>query len=456
MRIVLVDDERFSLKWMEKMVSQLGSSYEVVGSFINGSEALTYCLANPVDVLLTDIRMPVMDGLELIRVLKKKKSSIHPVVISAYDEFDYAREAMKLGAFGYFVKSHNPDELLMEIAKAISSLEMENMKTIREDTPVKYLLHSKNPQMQQVWNLVDLVADSGANVLITGESGTGKEIIAEEIHRRSRRSGKPFIAMNCQQYPHDLLESELFGHEKGAYTGAVSRRIGKLEQAAGGTIFLDEIGDISPKMQVGLLRVLQEKEIERVGGTGCRKVDVRIVAATNRDLRQMVREGSFREDLYFRLSVYRLTLPPLREHSVDLDTLVRYFIRKKAEEYRQDAVPFPSRDEMRKLYAYSWPGNVRELSHIIEKTVVLTNGKEIQVSDLPKIVFDYSPGSMQTMPREENGVYAGKTLHEALDEVERKIVIEAYEMYGTSVKVAEVLGVSQPTAYRLIKKHCML
>ncbi|MBR4411105.1 MAG: sigma-54-dependent Fis family transcriptional regulator, partial [Firmicutes bacterium] len=287
-----------------------------------------------------------------------------------------AVEAMKLGAFGYFVKSHNPDELLMEIKKAISSLEMENMKNIRSDRPVKYLLQSKNPKMQQVWNLVDLVADSGANVLITGESGTGKEIIAEEIHRRSSRREKPFIAMNCQQYPHNLLESELFGHEKGAYTGAVSRRIGKLEQAAGGTVFLDEIGDLSLDVQVMLIRVLEKKEIERIGSNTQIPVDFRLLTATNRSIEELIQEKKFRQDFLYRINTIEINLPPLRDRKEDIPDFIEFFIHKYERETGKTIHQIEP-TAMDYLLNHEYVGNIREMKNLIERLVILSGDSGI-------------------------------------------------------------------------------
>ena len=368
-KILVVDDEADSRETYKMLLESQDYTAETVES---AEQALAFLEKEFCHIVISDITMPGMDGIQLLGELKKRyQGGIEVIMATGYGTIESAVEAMKLGAFGYFVKSHNPDELLMEIAKAISSLEMKNMKTIREDAPVKYLLHSKNPQMQQVWNLVDLVADSGANVLITGESGTGKEIIAEEIHRRSRRSGKPFIAMNCQQYPHDLLESELFGHEKGAYTGAVSRRIGKLEQAAGGTIFLDEIGELSLDVQVMLLRVLEKKEIERIGSNMLIPVDFRLLTATNRSIEELIQEKKFRQDFLYRINTIEIKLPPLRERKEDIPDFIEFFIRKFERETGK-VIRSVEAETMKFLLHHDYVGNIREMKNLIERMVILS------------------------------------------------------------------------------------
>ena len=306
------------------------------------------------------------------RVMKKRYADrIEVIMTTGYGSIETAVEAMKLGAFSYFVKSHNPDELLMEIEKAAARLEMANMRSIQYENSEKFLLKSKNPAMQKVWEMVDLVAGTSANVLITGESGTGKEIVAEEIHRRSARREKPFIAINCQQYPHELIESELFGHEKGAFTGAVSRRIGKLEQAAGGTVFLDEIGELSLDVQVMLLRVLEKKEIERIGSGMLIPVDFRLVTATNRPLDEMVLEKTFRQDFLYRINTIEIKLPPLRERREDIPAFIRFFIGKYEKETgkRIHSVENAARDW---LLRQEYSGNIRELKNIIERMIILS------------------------------------------------------------------------------------
>ena len=373
-KILVVDDEQDSRETYKMLLESQDFTAETVES---AEQAMAFLEKEFCHIVISDITMPGMDGLQLLQELKKRyQNDIEVIMATGYGTIESAVEAMKLGAFGYFVKSHNPDELLMEIKKAISSLEMENMKNIRSDRPVKYLLQSKNPKMQQVWNLVDLVADSGANVLITGESGTGKEIIAEEIHRRSSRREKPFIAMNCQQYPHNLLESELFVHEKGAYTGAVSRRIGKLEQAAGGTVFLDEIGDLSLDVQVMLLRVLEKKEIERIGSNTQIPVDFRLLTATNRSIEELIQEKKFRQDFLYRINTIEINLPPLRDRKEDIPDFIEFFIHKYERETGKTIHQIEP-TAMDYLLNHEYVGNIREMKNLIERLVILSGDSGI-------------------------------------------------------------------------------
>ena len=338
----------------------------------SAEEALQLLQQEFYNIILSDIIMPGMNGLTFLQEVKKRYADrIEVIMTTGYGSIETAVEAMKLGAFSYFVKSHNPDELLMEIEKAATRLEMANMRSIQYENSEKFLLKSKNPAMQKVWEMVDLVAGTSANVLITGESGTGKEIVAEEIHRRSARRENPFIAINCQQYPHELIESELFGHEKGAFTGAVSRRIGKLEQAAGGTVFLDEIGELSLDVQVMLLRVLEKKEIERIGSGMLIPVDFRLVTATNRPLDEMVLEKTFRQDFLYRINTIEIKLPPLRERREDIPAFIRFFIGKYEKETgkRIHSVENAARDW---LLRQEYSGNIRELKNIIERMIILS------------------------------------------------------------------------------------
>ena len=373
-KILVVDDERDSRETYKMLLESLGYTAEAVET---AELALKFLEKEFCHIVISDVMMPGMDGLELLQELKKRyQNRIAVIMATGFGSIESAVEAMKCGAYGYFVKSHNPDELIMEIEKAMASLELENLKEIRKEEPSRYLLKSRNPQMEQVWKLVDLVADSGANVLITGESGTGKEIIAEEIHRRSGRKDKPFIAINCQQYPHDLIESELFGHEKGAYTGAVSRRIGKLEQASGGTVFLDEIGDLSLDVQVMLLRILEKKEIERIGSNALIPVDFRLVTATNRPIGELIQEKKFRQDFLYRINTIEIKLPPLRERKEDLPDFIDFFIRKYE---RETGKTIRSVDEqtMEYLLNHDYVGNIRELKNLIERLVILSGSSGV-------------------------------------------------------------------------------
>ena len=369
LRILIVDDEADCRETYKMLLESKEYAAAAAGS---AEEALQLLQQEFYNIILSDIMMPGMNGLAFLQEVKKRYADrIEVIMTTGYGSIETAVEAMKLGAFSYFVKSHNPDELLMEIEKAATRLEMANMRSIQYENSEKFLLKSKNPAMQKVWEMVDLVAGTSANVLITGESGTGKEIVAEEIHRRSARRENPFIAINCQQYPHELIESELFGHEKGAFTGAVSRRIGKLEQAAGGTVFLDEIGELSLDVQVMLLRVLEKKEIERIGSGMLIPVDFRLVTATNRPLDEMVLEKTFRQDFLYRINTIEIKLPPLRERREDIPTFIRFFIGKYEKETgkRIHSVENAARDW---LLRQEYSGNIRELKNIIERMIILS------------------------------------------------------------------------------------
>lgn len=446
-KILVVDDEKDSRETYKMLLESQDFTAETVES---AEQAMAFLEKEFCRIVISDITMPGMDGLQLLQELKKRyQNDIEVIMATGYGTIESAVEAMKLGAFGYFVKSHNPDELLMEIKKAISSLEMENMKNIRSDSPAKYLLQSKNPKMQQVWNLVDLVADSGANVLITGESGTGKEIIAEEIHRRSSRSEKPFIAMNCQQYPHNLLESELFGHEKGAYTGAVSRRIGKLEQAAGGTVFLDEIGDLSMDVQVMLLRVLEKKEIERIGSNTLIPVNFRLLTATNRSIEELIHEKKFRQDFLYRINTIEINLPPLRERKEDIPDFIDFFIHKYERETGKSIRQIES-SAMDYLLHHEYVGNIREMKNLIERLVILSGD-----SGILSLGAGFWNAGAETNGRQgemtEGRDFGDVSYKEAKANFDREFILSMLQVTnGNITKAAEKMGMSRRQLFNKI------
>lgn len=389
-KILVVDDEKDSRDTYKMLLESRGYKVEIADT---ARHAIDFLKNNFCHIVVTDIMMPGMNGLDFLREAKDKyQDRIEVIMATGYGTIESAVEAMKRGAFGYFVKSHSPDELLAEIKKAEERLDMTNIKDIKKDMREKYLLESHSSAMKEVWRMVKLVSDSSANVLITGESGTGKEIIAEEIHRLSRRNEKPFIAINCQQYPHGLIESELFGHEKGAYTSAVSRRIGKLEQASGGTVFFDEIGDLSIETQTMLLRVLERKEIERIGANTVIPVNFRLLSATNRPLEKMVREGSFRQDFLYRINTIEIRIPPLRERREDIPAFISYFI-KKYEKETGKKIKEMDKTTREWLLTRDYPGNIRELRNIIERLVILSGESGIisasaSLQDYPESLSD--------------------------------------------------------------------
>ena len=444
LKILVVDDEADSRETYKMLLESQGYTAAAASS---AEEALAFLEQEFCHIILSDIMMPGMDGLAFLQEVKTRYQDRTEVIMTTgYGSIETAVEAMKRGAFSYFVKSHNPDELLLELEKAASRLEMANMKSIRKEESEKYLLGSKNPAMEEVWKLVDLVANSSANVLITGESGTGKEIVAEEIHRRSDRSDKPFIAINCQQYPHELIESELFGHEKGAYTGAVSRRIGKLEQAAGGTVFLDEIGDLSMDVQVMLLRVLEKKEIERIGSNTVIPVDLRLVTATNRPLEEMVREKTFRQDFLYRINTIEIKVPPLRQRREDLPDFIRFFVHKYEKETgkRITGIDDAAKDW---LLHQEYAGNIRELKNIIERMVILSGSSGI-------LTMEGGAETSASAVLEENRneeTESSLSYKEARANFDRQFILDTLQTTnGNITKAAEKMGLSRRQLFNKI------
>ncbi|MBI4799193.1 MAG: sigma-54-dependent Fis family transcriptional regulator, partial [Desulfarculus sp.] len=411
-RILIVDDEKNYLLVLDALLSEAG--YEVATAD-GGARALALLEEDEPDLMLTDMRMPRMTGLELIKASKERRPDLPVIVMTAYGTVENAVEAMKSGAVDYIMKPFENQELLLTVQRALklSRLLAQN-RLLREEVAQGQgfgQIVGDSKAMRQVYEMVDKVAATKATVLITGESGTGKELIARAIHSRSPRAEEPFVAVNCMALTETLLESELFGHEKGAFTGAAGRRKGRFELADKGTLFLDEVGEIAPALQVKLLRVLQERTFERVGGNQSISVDVRIVAATNRDLTRAVASGRFREDLFYRLNVVRLALPPLRERKEDLPALVAHFVRRYAAETGRTP-PQVSQEAMRRIYDYAWPGNVRELENALERAVIMS-GAEIHPSDLPLEVAPSEKASAPELPRDVG-------ITEAVEDLERR------------------------------------
>ena len=382
-RILVVDDEAAVRESLNDWLME--DDYEV-GLAASGEDAVSMAQENSWDVILLDLKMPGMDGLETLKRLKKMMPEAEVLMMTAFATIDTAVQAMKEGAFDYLVKPFDPDEIEMHIKKIVEHKELvlENI-LLRQKLEEKYQygeIIGKSGAMQEVFELITRIAPTDSTVLITGESGTGKELIAQAIHGNSNRCYMPFIAVSCGALPDSLLESELFGYEKGAFTGAEHTKKGRFEMADKGTIFLDEIGDISLKTQVDLLRVLQQKEFRRLGGEEVIKVDVRILAATNRDLQKAIRENRFREDLYYRLNVISIHVPPLRERKEDIPLLVETFIRRYCMEMNKEELKIAP-TALKLLLDYDWPGNVRELENVIERALVIGQGKEIAADDLP-------------------------------------------------------------------------
>lgn len=449
--ILVADDEEPQRKAISGFLKKKNFSVSEAG---NGATAIAHVRGNPVDLVLTDFRMPDMTGQEVLRAVREINPDIPVVVITAYGSIDTAVGIMKDGAFDYLQKPVELEELLLVIGRAREHrmLVSEN-RVLRAQLAERYSFDnivSRSGAMEDVLNTAGRVAPSKASVLVRGESGTGKELIARAIHMSSGRKERPFVVVNCAALPESLFESELFGHEKGAFTGAERQRIGKFEQADGGTLFIDEVGDIPLAIQVKLLRALQFGQIERVGGSETMQLDVRIVAATNRDLEAMIAEGSFREDLYYRLNVVSIHLPPLRKRREDIAPLASAFLRKYAE-LNGKPVQGISREAMDILTRYDFPGNVRELENIVQRAVVLTRDEAVTTQDLPPELLH--TGSTAELPVHE--LFELGDLSQRVETLEHLLIDKALEKSGgNQVKAAELLGISERTLrYKLARQR---
>ncbi|RDV81196.1 sigma-54-dependent transcriptional regulator [Ammonifex thiophilus] len=445
--ILVVDDEKSVCEALKDVLEESG--YSVVTA-TSGREALEKVnLIRPHAVLL-DIRMPEMDGIKVLQVLREKYPGVPVILMTAYSDTQTTINAMRHGAFEYIVKPINLDELLSTLEKATTVTEPLVTVGKGEVAPRPGTLIGCSPAMQEVYKTIGRIADSDVTVLIQGESGTGKELVAEAIHYNSPRQGRPFVKIDCTAIPENLLESELFGHEKGAFTGAHTRKLGKFELADGGTVFLDEIGDISPALQAKLLRFLQEKAFERVGGTETRRVDVRIIAATNKDLEERVKSGLFREDLYYRLNVVEIRLPPLRERKEDVMLLVDYFVSLSNRKFGKQVTGL-TRSVADILLQYNWPGNVRELRNVCERAVLMARGNVITPESLPEYLLRAVRSRSETWhPAEDKRVLP---LKEMVAEMERSAILRALEEHrGNKTAVARALGMSRTTLYAKMKE----
>jgi DNA-binding NtrC family response regulator len=440
MRILIVDDETIVRDSLGAWFRQDGHRVDVVGS---GREALHLVGANRYDLAFLDIKMPGMDGIELQARLAAADPELSIVLMTAYASVETAVKAMKNGAYDYIVKPFDPDDLSMLVRRAAEhrSLRAENQRLKRslETAAAPPLLLGNSAAMRHVLELVATVAATDSTVLVTGESGTGKELVARAIHAGSARRYNPMVVVNCGALPEGILESELFGHEAGAFTGARARHKGKFESAEGGTVFLDEIGEVSAKVQVELLRVLEEKKVTRLGGTAPLAVDFRTITATNRDLDAAVREGRFREDLFWRLNVVHVHIPPLRERPEDVPVLAEQFLARFAQSMSRRPMRI-SKDALDALSAYPWPGNVRELQNAIERAVVVGRSEVVTASDLPLRVTQ-APGAAAASPG-------------SLAEAERAHVQAVLDASGWNItRAARVLDVDRVTLYNKIRKY---
>ena len=438
-RILVVDDEQVVRESLCEWFAEDGFPVESAAS---AREALQKVQEAAWDIFLIDIRMPGMDGLELQRKIREIAPDAVVIIITAYGTVDTAVRALKEGAYDYVTKPIDPDDLERIVNKAA-----ERQQLVRENQQLKEKIQAfsgqemaeivgESAEIQQVREMIRTVAQTDATVLVFGESGTGKELVARAIHRASARRHMPLVTINCAGLPEGLVESELFGHEKGAFTGAEYRRKGRFELGDGGTIFFDEIGDISPKTQIDLLRVLEEKRFTRVGGNQLIEVDFRVIAATHRDLDELVHQEKFREDLYYRIKVFSIVLPSLRQRRSDIPLLARHFLEKSAAAMGRQACRF-SRKAMQMLMEYEWPGNVRELENAIERAVVLQQGDEIQLEDLPvKQPAATAPGSLSLSELEKHHIRA-----------------VLWQMGGNISRAARALEIDRVTLYNKIRKY---
>ena len=442
--ILVVDDEQIMRESLSAWLQEDGFQVDALDT---GKKAIETLQSHHYDVVLLDLKLPDIDGLEILRSCKKFQPNTPVMIITAYASVDTAILAMKEGAYDYLTKPFNPEEISHTLHNIINhqALKRENilLKLQLEQRYDYRNIISKSHKMERIFELIGTIADTRSTVLIQGESGTGKELIARAVHYESNRAHHPFVTVSCAALVDSLLESELFGHEKGAFTDAKSRKRGKFELADSGTLLLDEIGDISPKLQLNLLRVLQEREFHRVGGEEHLRVDVRVIAATNRNLEEAVRKGQFREDLYYRLNVISIHLPPLRERKEDIPLLVDHFIvkfnyesGKRVEGISEEALHF--------LLEHDWPGNVRELENVVERAVIINQGDIITKKDLPPRLIKHASGGLAVpdMP------------HLTLQEVERVHIRNTLSENDWNIqKTAKILGIDRSTLYAKIKRY---
>ena len=442
--VLIVDDELNIRRVLAAMLKREG--YEVTTA-ADGEQALAVLQKTPVHVVVTDLVMPRMSGLTLLERAQAEFPDVPIIMITAHGTVDSAVQALKAGAFDYITKPFEQEELKKVIAKAARAHELERQNVHSAAAP----LVGASQAMRHVYEIVSKVADSPSTVLITGESGTGKELVARELQRRSSRRDKPLIKVNCAAIPKDLVESELFGYEKGEFTGAVGSKPGRFELADGGTLFLDEIGEIPVEMQVKLLRALQESEFERVGGIKTLRVDVRLIAATNRDLKALIADGRFREDLYYRLAVVPIALPPLRERKDDIPLLVQHFISKYDQRLGKKVERIDD-EAMHTLLAYSWPGNIRELENLMERSVLFADGPIIQGSSLPDAIRERAPGPATPIAAvgplgsiaAPSGASMKEIVRQAQAELEKELIGRALEETGGNVtRAAKRLQISR-------------
>jgi len=442
-RILIVDDEEQMRELLTKVLEKNGYQVTAAG---DGTQALALLEKEPVDLVVTDVRMPGLGGMEALKAIKELNPDIVVIIMTAFGSIDQAVQAVKEGAYDYINKPFKIDEMLLTIRKALDERRLRHeVSVLRHELRTRYHFENligKSRAMQEVFSLIEQVAGSRSTVMIYGKSGTGKELVAKAVHYNSQRASKPFVAVNCAAIPSELLESELFGHEKGSFTGAIATKVGKFEMATGGSLFLDEVGSMRLDLQAKILRALQEREIERVGGTRTIKIDVRVIAATNRDLKKAVEEGTFREDLYYRLNVVPITLPDLKDRQEDIPLLANHFVQKFTQESNSNLREI-SREAMGILLSYPWPGNVRELENVIERAVTLGRGPAIQPGDLPPHLAGGAGPVEKALAQEAT-----------LEDLERDYIRAVLRRTkGHQIRAAAILGIDRRTLYRKIRRY---
>ncbi len=442
-RVLIVDDEEQMRDLLAKVLEKNGFQVAAAG---DGAQALALLEKEPVDLVVTDVRMPGLGGMEALKAIKELNPDIIVIIMTAFGSIDQAVQAVKEGAYDYINKPFKIDEMLLTIRKALEERRLRHEVTaLRHELRKRYHFESligKSRAMQEVFSLIEQVAGSRSTVMIYGRSGTGKELVAKAVHYNSQRASKAFVAVNCAAIPAELLESELFGHEKGAFTGAIATKVGKFELATGGSLFLDEVGSMRLDLQAKILRALQEREVERVGGTRTIKIDVRVIAATNRDLKRAVEEGTFREDLYYRLNVVPITLPDLKDRQEDIPLLANHFMQKFTQE-SNPAIREISKEAMGILMSSPWPGNVRELENVIERAVTLGRGPAILPADLPPHLAGGAGPVGRALAQEAT-----------LEDLERDYITAILQRTKWhQIRTAAILGIDRRTLYRKIRRY---
>ncbi|MDZ7317623.1 MAG: sigma-54 dependent transcriptional regulator [candidate division KSB1 bacterium] len=451
LKILIIDDERNIASSLAGLLADAGHQPKTC---YDGNSGLQTALEEYFDVIFLDVMLPGKNGLQVLELLKKARPDQQVIMISGHADLELAVKATKLGAYNFLEKPLHPDRVLLEVKNIASHHQMlREMAQLRQLVDYDYQIIGQSPAMEKLRQEILRAAPSDGRILIYGENGTGKELVARQIHQQSHRRQQPFVKINCAAIPKELIESELFGHEKGAFTGAIRKKIGLLEEADGGTLLLDEVGDLSPESQAKLLRVLQENEFLRVGGTSPIRFDVRIISATNKDLQQQIQQGMFREDLYFRLNVIPIRVPALKERTEDIPLLARHFLSTYCLKNGKKIIGI-TEEALQPMLDYSWPGNVRELKNFMERLVIMTDSDRIQLSDvlaaLPEsFARQFAPASFEDQRGAE-----GSSLRERLERFERQLLWQEFRKAAGNVsRMAAALQTDRPNLHRKLKKY---